>query len=89
MGLGITANLQNVNAMARSWRGVGAAMQQANRLCGAGAPGLTRRAFYLTTGRQLVRACHQRAKKESAPPSPEAHKFHDIKPFNLGMGKQL
>jgi hypothetical protein len=30
MGLGMTANLQNVNAMARSWRGVGAAVQQAN-----------------------------------------------------------
>ena len=35
----------------------------------------------------LVRACHQHAQKESAPPSPEAHKFHDIKPFNLGMGR--
>ena len=41
----------------------------------------------MTTGRQLVRACHEPAKKESAPPSPGAHKFRDIKPFNSGMGK--
>jgi len=46
-----------------------------------------RSAFYLTTGRQLVRAVELIGKKESALPSPEAHKFHVIKPFNLGMGK--
>ncbi|MBN6207395.1 hypothetical protein JYK21_13055 [Ralstonia pickettii] len=85
----MTANLQNVNAMARLWRGVGAAMQQANGRCG----GRCARPHAMSvlfdhrtpTGSQVSSA----RQKESAPPSPEAHKFHDIKPFNSGMGKQL
>jgi hypothetical protein len=63
---------------------------QCNKYCEAGervAASPERSAFYLTTGRQVVRAHGPIGKKESAPPSPEAHKFHVIKPFNLGMGK--
>jgi len=84
----MTANLQNVGAMTCALSVFDAAMQYTNVVGKAGASGLTRSAFYLTTGRLRVRTRTRLATKESAPPSPEARKFRDIKPFNLGMGKQ-